>query len=202
MDFFRRAPGAPRRLGILAGTFNPVTRAHLALARAALAVVDEVLFVLPREFPHKTYEGVGFACRLTMLTAALGDQPRCSIAATDKGLFIDIARECRRAYEAATELYFVCGRDAAERVLGWDYGCPGAIGEQLREYKLLVAGRQGAFEPPAELREHIHPLELEADYTEVSATAVRERIQAGQPWEHLVPEPVVGLARRYYGGSG
>jgi len=202
MDFFHRAPGTPRHLGILAGTFNPPTRAHLALAHAALAAVEEVLFVLPREFPHKTYEGVGFACRLTMLKAALEGQPLCSVAATDKGLFIDIARECRQAYGAATELYFVCGRDAAERVIGWDYGCPGAINEQLREYQLLVARRQGAFEPPAELRERIHPLELEADYAEVSATAVRERIQAGQPWEYLVPEPVVGLVRRYYGASG
>jgi nicotinate-nucleotide adenylyltransferase len=202
MDFFLRAAGTPHKLGILAGTFNPPTRAHLALARTALAVVDEVVFVLPREFPHKTYEGVGFACRLTMLKTALAEEPRCSIAATDQGLFIDIARECRRAYGAATEFYFLCGRDAAERVVNWDYGRPGAIQEQLREYQLLVARRQGEYEPPAELHARIHPLELEAGYGEISASAVRERIRAGQRWEHLVPEAVVGLVRRYYGGSG
>lgn len=201
MDFFLRAAGTPRKLGILAGTFNPPTRAHLALARAARAVVEEVLFVLPREFPHKTYGGVGFAGRLTMLKAALADEPCGSIAATDQGLFIDIAGECRQAYGSATELYFVCGRDAAERIIQWDYGCPGAMQEQLREYQLLVAHRPGPYEPPSELRARIHPLELEADYAEISATAVRERVRAGQPFEHLVPAAIVGLVRRYYGGG-
>ena len=55
MEFFRRAAGRPNRLGILPGTFNPVTVAHLALAHAALRHVDEVVFVLPRVFPHKNY---------------------------------------------------------------------------------------------------------------------------------------------------
>ncbi|MGD0784120.1 MAG: adenylyltransferase/cytidyltransferase family protein, partial [Candidatus Aminicenantales bacterium] len=74
MDFFRRLSGAPARLGVLPGTFNPVTVAHLALARAALAVVDEVLFVLPREFPHKEYAGASFDQRIEMLHAALAEE--------------------------------------------------------------------------------------------------------------------------------
>jgi len=202
MEFFRRAAGTPGKLGILAGTFNPPTRAHLALARAGLRVVDEVLFVLPREFPHKSYEGARFADRLRMLGAALESEPRCSIGASERGLFIDIARECRPVYGPATELYFLCGRDAAERVIRWDYGRPGAIREQLGEYQLLVARRGGQYEPPPELRGRIHPLPLEAGCDEVSATEVRERIRAGQPWEHLVPERVVALVRRVYGGGG
>jgi nicotinate-nucleotide adenylyltransferase len=200
MEFFRRAAGTPGKLGVLAGTFNPPTRAHLALARAALALVDEVLFVLPREFPHKTYEEAGFAERLAVLEAALAGEPRCSIGATEKGLFIDIARECRAAYGDA-ELYFLCGRDAAERVVNWDYGRAGAIAEQVREYQLLVAARRGRYEPPSELRERIHPLPVEEGYDEISATEVRERIRRGQPWEHLVPEAVVALARELYAGA-
>jgi Cytidylyltransferase-like len=45
IEFFRRTPAIPRRLGIFPGTFNPPTHAHLALARAAEGHVDEVLFV-------------------------------------------------------------------------------------------------------------------------------------------------------------
>src|SRR5438105_1593079 len=88
IEFFRRAPVLPRRLGILPGTFNPPTRAHLALARAAEAQVDEVLFVLPREFPHKAYEGASFEERIEMLRLAVDGEPRFSIASTDAGLFI------------------------------------------------------------------------------------------------------------------
>jgi len=200
MEFTRRAEGAPRKLGILAGTFHPPTRAHVALAHAGLGVVEEVLFVLPRAFPHKSYEGPSLAERLTILEAVLRDEPRCSLAVTEGGLFIDIARECRAAYTPAPELYFLCGRDAAERILHWDYGRAGAILEQLREFQLLVARREGEFQPPPELRDRIHPLPMEEDW--VSATDVRHRIRAGQPWEHLVPEASIPLVRQFYGPGG
>ena len=85
MEFFRRAPVTVQSLGILPGTFNPPTLAHIALAWAALARVDEVLFVLPRAFPHKTYDGAGLEERLAMLQAAVEDQPRYSVAASDQG---------------------------------------------------------------------------------------------------------------------
>ncbi|HBY64428.1 MAG TPA: hypothetical protein DEH78_31800, partial [Solibacterales bacterium] len=93
MDFLRRAPGAPSRLALFPGAFNPPTIAHLGLAQAALACAAEVLFVLPRAFPHKTYrEGPSFEQRLPLLLAATAAEPRFSIASAPAGLFIDIAR--------------------------------------------------------------------------------------------------------------
>jgi nicotinate-nucleotide adenylyltransferase len=189
---------SPQKLGVLAGTFNPPTRAHIALARAALAVVDEVLFVLPRMLPHKEWEGARFEDRLRMLKTAIEDEPRFSIAASERGLFIEIARECRAKYGPRVELYFLCGRDAAERIVNWDYGHPGAFVEQLTEYQLLVAPRKGDYEPPPEMRGRIHRLAVPPDYDEVSATEVRRRIGSGEPWEHLVPEIIVPLVRQIY----
>jgi len=93
MEFFRRAAGGPQRVGVLAGAFNPVTVAHLALARAALSQVDEVVFVLPKLFPHKPYHGAPFSARVEMLRAATMDEPAFSIAAADGGLFVEIAGE-------------------------------------------------------------------------------------------------------------
>jgi len=198
MEFIRRAAGRAGKLGILAGTFNPPTRAHLALARAALGMVEEVVFVLPRVFPHKGYEGASFEDRLRMLELALAGEPRCSIAAAGEGLFIDVARECRRVYGDNTELFFLCGRDAADRVVNWDYGQPGAFLDQLREFQLLVAPRKGRYAPPAAMQDRIHALPMEQDYDEVSATEVRERIKRAEPWEHLVPERIVDLVRKTY----
>ena len=198
MEFFRRAAGTPASLGVFPGTFNPPTKAHLALARAALNVVDEVVFVLPRVFPHKEYAGAGFAERIRMLEIALDAEPRISIASTAQGLFIDIARECRAAYGESVELYFLCGREAAERIVNWDYGRPGAFAAQLREYQLLVAPRGGPYEPPPEFRSRIHPLAMEGDYDAFSATEVRDRIRAGLPWRHLVPEAIAGIVESVY----
>lgn len=198
MEFFRRAAGAPRRLGVFPGTFNPPTRAHVALARAALAQVGEVVFVLPHTFPHKTYEGASFEDRVRMLEAALEDNPRFSIAASRGGLFIEIARECREVYGPSAELFLLCGRDAAERIVGWDYGEPGEIQRQLSEYRLLVAPRQGGYEPPADLKAGVCLLEIEGGYDDVSATLVRERIRGGGEWESLVPPQIVETVRQVY----
>lgn len=199
MRFYRRAKGQPRNLGILPGTFHPPTRAHLALAQVALGFVDEVLFVLPAVLPHKSYDKVSLDDRVRMLEAAIRDERRFSIASTEGGLLIEIARECRTEYGAGVSLKFLCGRDAAERFVNWDYGRPGAFLEQLREFELLVAPRGGAFEPPAEMRDRIRVLPEFSGHGGVSGTKVRRRIKHGLAWEHLVPAPIVGMVRELYG---
>jgi nicotinate-nucleotide adenylyltransferase len=197
MEFFQRARGEPRRLGILPGAFNPITLAHLALARAALDRVDEVVFVLPRVFPHKNYAGASLEQRVDMVRATVDGQPALSIAVADGGLFVEIARECRAAYGEAVHLAFLCGRDAAERIVGWDYGRPGAFADMLREFELLVAARHGSYDPPPELAWAVRSLSVPG-VDAISATEVRERAARGEPWAHLVPEAIVERARAIY----
>jgi nicotinate (nicotinamide) nucleotide adenylyltransferase len=202
LHFFWRATDAPRSLGVLPAAFNPPTRAHLALARAALGTVDEVLFVLPRHFPHKPYEGATFEERVEMLLAATQAEPcfqRFSIAASERGLFADIAEECRDAYGEEVRLLFICGRDAAERIVGWDYGEPKAFHRMIAQFELLVAPRDGHYEPPAEIRDRVCILEIGDDIGFISATEVRERLRTGGDWEHFVPEQIVPLVRAIYG---
>ncbi len=198
MEFIRRAEGAPSRVGVLPGAFNPPTRAHLALARAALAQVDEVVFVLPRVFPHKAYQGASLEQRAEMLLRATDGEPRFSIAVSERGLFTEIARECRQAYGPTAEFWFLCGADAAERIVNWDYRPPDSIDAQLREYGLLVAPRGARYVAPERLRARVRSLGLDSAYREMSASEVRMRIHTGRPWEHLVPEAIVPLVRDIY----
>lgn len=193
MELIRRATGPIGRLGVLPGTFNPVTVAHLALARSALTHVDEVVFVLPRLLPHKLYSGASFDQRMQMLHVATHGVRQWSIAAADAGLFVEIAEECRAVYGTDTRLSFICGRDAAERIASWDYGRPGVFDEMMQTFDLLVAPRQGAWNHPA-----VQELSLPRNYDAVSATEVRKRIAHGEPWEHLVPESIHTMARRIY----
>jgi nicotinate (nicotinamide) nucleotide adenylyltransferase len=201
MEFFRRAIGRPSRLGIFPGSFNPPTIAHVTLAQAALRHVDEVVFVLPRVFPHKNYEGASFDERAAMLCEAAAAEPRFSVASSSGGLFLEIARECRDSYGSSTALSFLCGRDAAERIVGWDYGRPGAAAEMFREFDLLVAARDGAYDAPAEHAAAVRTLDA-AGCDAVSATGVRDRIARGEAWEHLVPEPIRKQVRRIYSRAG
>lgn len=198
MEFFRRATRGGRRIGILSGSFHPPTRAHLALATGALNQVDEVIFVLPRVFPHKAYERVGFEDRLSLLLEATKDEPRFSVATTEGGLFIEIAREYRKAANFDADLWFLCGRDAAERIVNWDYGEPGTFRKMLLEFGLLVADRDGRYTPPVEMRDRILRLALPDNYDAVSATEVRERIQRGEHWRELVPVAIVAMVEEVY----
>ncbi len=192
----RQSEGMPRRLAILAGSFNPPTRAHLALAEAALTFADEVLFVLPKIFPHKEYVGASLDQRLRMLQTATAAHRNWSIGIADQGLFIEIANEAKPHFPHS-ELWFVCGRDAAERIAAWDYGNPAAFAKMLEVFGLLVARRQGEYIPPPELAERIKPLAFES-YDEHSSTEVRERIGRGGPWRHLVPESIANEIAEVY----
>src|SRR5215471_1325813 len=194
MDFFRRAAGLPSTLGIFPGTFNPVTIAHVAVAQAALQLVDEVVVVLPRLLPHKEWTGASFDDRISLLLTALEDQARCSVAATTRGLFVEIAAECREAYRADTRLSFLCGSDAAERIATWDYEDPHAFARMRQQFDLLVADR-GATVAAAGCRQ----LPLTGEYGNISATEVRNRILGGEPWEHLVPANIRGRVAEIYG---
>ena len=199
MRFYSRAPDRPGRLAILAGSFNPPTNAHAELVYAAGYHVDEVLCVVPSVLPHKEYFGATLEQRMEMIWWACAAQHSpFSVATSEGGLFLEIARECREAYGSSTELLFLCGRDAAERVLNWDYGRPGVTAEMLREFALLVAPRDGDFTAPREWAHRIQTLALHRGQNDVSSTEVRDRIARGDPWEHLVPDAIVEHVREIY----
>jgi nicotinate (nicotinamide) nucleotide adenylyltransferase len=178
------------KIGILAGAFNPVTRAHVALAEAARAVVDEIVCVLPRAYPHKEMHGATIEERMEMLRRA-GAFDRVEV--TNGGLFLDIARELPQA----GELYFVCGRDAAERVLNWKYDEPGKVSRMLAEFRLLVASRDGEFED-SNWGDRVVRLSVDMDLSGISSTEVRRRIATGEAWEQLVPESLVEMVSAIY----
>jgi nicotinic acid mononucleotide adenylyltransferase len=162
-------------------------------------VVDQVLFVLPREFPHKPYEGASFDQRVAMLLAATASEPRYSVAASEGGLFVDIAEECRAVYGDQTRLLFVCGRDAAERIVTWNYGEPAAFEHMIQGFELLVAARHGSYQPPRAIEARVLPLKLLEDIGFISASEVRDRLRRGEPWEELVPPEIVPFVRQIYG---
>jgi nicotinic acid mononucleotide adenylyltransferase len=197
MDVLRRAEKPQKRVAVLCGAFNPPTRAHLALAGAAAPSTGEVLFVLPRRLPHKEFSGATFEERLAMLLVATQHDRRFGVAISEGGLLWEIARECR-ADCGAEEVSFVCGRDAAERILTWNDVTLPPIEEQMRDFQLMVASRGGSFNPPPSLSTRILTLPLAAEFDAQSATEVRRRAASGEAWEILVPDAIVPLVRKVY----
>ena len=194
MILLKRAEGNAKRVGLLPAAFNPPTNAHLALAFAALEHVDPVIFVLPRQFPHKSYAWATFEQRIAMVRCLANIDHRFGAAISEGGLFLEIAREARQVYPAA-EPWFICGRDAAERIETWDYGNAGTFDRMLDEFGLLVAPRGGAYAASSErVRELCIP-----GHDQLSSTQVRDRIRRGAAWEHLVPQELIDLVRSIHG---
>lgn len=187
----------PKTLALFPGSFHPVTVAHIAVAQAALSHVEEVWFTLPRSFPHKYYDRVTLNDRVELLEAAL-DNPRLKVAVSEGGLFIEMARECRRRFPQIDRLYLLCGRDAAERIVNWDYDGIEPIEAQLKEFELLIAARRGEFAPPQHLSDRVQLLPLEGSFDEISASQLRDCIRSGGRWEHLTPATIREKVRELY----
>jgi nicotinate-nucleotide adenylyltransferase len=209
LSFYRPAPAgvsivpADRRLGILSAAFNPITTAHVALARSAYQnfQLHEILFVLPITQPHKLIHDAPIEARLQMMALAIQSHPAFAVGICTHGLFIDIGRAVEKAYPPHTRCWFITGRDAAERILTWPYPDPTeALAELFAQAELLVADRQGAFVLPEMplvrgYADQIHHLPLPVEYSHVSATEIRTRLAKGDDVSGLVAPAVLSYIR-------
>jgi nicotinate (nicotinamide) nucleotide adenylyltransferase len=180
------------------GTWNPPTIAHLEIARAAREHADEVIWVLPRVFPHKGFDGAGFDERCRMIQVLTRQEPGFSAAVAGKGLYVEIAEEAAETLGPDTRIRFVLGRDAAERIAAWDYGQPGVFDRFVERHALLVAARDGEYEPAACHRKFISILPMKSFWNEVSSTEIRRRISQGENWSHLAPPGIESTIREIY----
>lgn len=209
LRWLRRAPAgismkgadalSPPRLGVLSGTFNPPTRAHLALAEAGLAAIalEEVLFVLPEVLPHKDQLETSLEAREKMLLLAIARNPKFSAGVTSHGLFLDIHRAIAPHFPAGTRMYFLTGRDAAERILlRWPYPNPHqAVAEMFAQFEVAVGRRGERFQVPpdsaaARFAQKIHHLEMPSGTEDLSATLARQRAARGENIDSVVPKEV------------
>src|SRR5579885_2054867 len=149
-----RRPAAPR-LGVLSSPFNPPTRAHLALAEAALTQLDlhEVVCVLPARLPHKPELELPLSVRADLLRRALENHPRMGAALCSGALLLEIYEALAPVYPAGTRVYFLLGSDAAERILlAWPYpDRAAALAAMFSRFEVAVADREKKFDPASDL---------------------------------------------------
>lgn len=187
---------SPRRIGLLGGSFDPPHLAHLALGRAARAqlALDELRW-LPAGAPWQKAGRVlaAPAHRRAMLAALLADEPGSVIDARElqrdgATYTIDTVRALQAEVPDA-EWFLVIGQDQYARFDTWH-----AWPELLQRLTLAVAARDGrAPTPPAALAAVPHRcVSIALPAMPISASAVRERLAAGQGVTDLVGTGVAG----------
>jgi nicotinate-nucleotide adenylyltransferase len=208
-EVFVPAGGGPLlkhgRLGVLGGAYNPITRAHLLLARYSReqAKLDEVIFVLSRALPNKPLVEVSVEQRLEMMRLGSSGIPYISLGVCSHGLFLDICTALQQIYPQKPEIFFITGRDAGERILTWPYDDPSAaLAKMFAGFQLLVFERQGKFELPEDplvqkYRNRIRPLEIEENLDAISSTEVRKRVSIGRSITELVPMEVAAFIQKH-----
>ncbi len=200
----------PRRIGILGGTFDPIHCGHLDLADAAERALrlSRVLFVTSNTPPHRPQPQSSAYHRFAMVAIAVLDRP--TWRAADLELRSDapsyttftLAKFHDRGF-APSELYFIIGADAFAEIPSWRaypgileaanfavVSRPGFEAASMREHVPALARRMT--EPDLIPRERALPLIflIDAPTADVSSTAIRRRIAAGEPIDGLVPPRV------------
>ena len=207
-------------LGILGGTFDPVHRAHRALAQAALERLGlpQVLWIPAGQPPHRGTPQASAADRLAMTRAAIADEPRfvlddSEVASHAPSYTVHTLERLRRLIGHDPPLVLLMGADAFRGLPTWyrwqeifdlahlavatrpgfpldDFAAPLA-----REFAARRLASADFTHAPAG---GIHPFELVAGT--VSATEVRGLVAGGAPdapLRALLPEPVLDYIRQH-----
>ena len=199
-----------RRIGILGGTFDPIHAGHLDVGACALEALGLTrMFVITSNIPpHRPQPFASAYHRFAMVSFAVAN--REGWRAADLELRSDtpsytsgtLAKFRERGY-GPSELFFVIGADAFADIGAWrDYPAildaahfavvsrPGFPVEQLPHRLPRLVSRMAR--PPLDPLSQIEPMILliDAPTADVSSTAIRTRVAAGESIAGLVPPGV------------
>jgi nicotinate-nucleotide adenylyltransferase len=203
-------PAAPRRIGVLGGTFDPVHIGHLrsALEVAELLDFDELRLTPNARPPHRDMPQVTAQDRLAMVEQAVKGVAPLTVDARelrrDKPSYtIDTLESMRAELDAADPLFLLLGWDAFCGLSSWH-----RWEELLKHCHILVLQRPDAdSEPPDALRNLLaarcvsDPAALKGPSGQiafvwqtplsVSATQIRQLLASGKSVRFLVPDAVL-----------
>ncbi len=198
------------RLGILGGTFNPPHVGHLICAQEAYVHLrlDRVMLIPARMPPHKPVEDEpGVEHRLELCRLAVGGDDRFTVSEAEvarpgPSYTVDTLEELT-SKGPDKELFLILGGDIAAGLPEWHQ--PEKV---LSLSTLAIAERPGTARAAIDgaleqLRDGDRAVFFPMPTIDVSSTAIRRRVRAGEPIKYIVPEAVARYIRDHqlYGGG-
>jgi nicotinate-nucleotide adenylyltransferase len=183
-----------KRVGLFFGSFNPLTNAHVALAKGAIdaEAIDGAWFVLSPANPAKYKKNIlaDEEHRRNMMRAFIASEIDARLELCD--IEYDMPRP---SYTHNTlcalklkyphlDFSILCGSDTLSKILSWRTGPT-----ILKENRFICQARgTGKYEWSQEVRDKTLFLDLEIP--DISSTQVRGNISTGIAYNDLVPAPI------------
>ena len=199
---FPEGAPVPRRVGILCGSFNPLTLAHTELAERALTTfaLDAVFFTLAKVTVDKEQiTGMSLEDRLLLLSLFAERHDKMGVALANRGLYFEQAQAFRTLFGEESALYFLVGMDKLLQIFDPRYyqDRDAALQQLFAISSLIVANRGDMDEvnfsqlldrpENRRFRSHVQFFTLAAAVTDLSATALRKALAVGQHIDSQVP---------------
>ena len=179
------------KVGILGGSFNPIHKGHIALARRLLveANLDEVWLMVSPQNPLKRQDGLlDEYARLEMARKAVEDEPHIRVSDFEFGMprpsyTIDTLRRLSEEY-LDDSFTLLIGADNWERFGQWRDS-----NDIVENYDIVIYPRKGSEVDAKQLPPRVRL--VDTPLYDLSSTEVRERIERGEDISDMVPESVV-----------
>jgi nicotinate-nucleotide adenylyltransferase len=194
------------RIGLFGGTFDPVHRAHVALAESALvALALDVVRWVPAGQPWQKRgdrEVTAAAHRVAMVQQAIAHEPRflldrIEVDRAGPSFTLDTVRALQAA-GPGHDWVLLIGQGQYANLHTWhDWR------ELLARVELAVANRPGPARPPhADVRAHPHRM-VPLPMLDISSTQIRDAARAGADLSPMVPPEVARYIARHrlYAGA-
>ncbi len=175
---------------IFGGTFDPIHRAHLVVAREAADAfaLDQVLFIPAANPPHKA-AGARYEDRFRMVELACAEDPRFVASRLEESQEKSYSiHTIERVLADGGEVFFVIGADAFAEIQTW-YRWQDVV----RSVEFIVVTRPGhQYSSPPDARVH----RLETVALPVSSSEIRAALKRGEGSEEL-PDAVAEYIRTH-----
>ena len=181
-----------KRIGIYGGSFNPIHKGHIALAKQILrrARLDEVWFMVSPLNPFKVADSdlLDDHLRLQMAQKALAEEP--GLRACDYEFHLsrpsytwDTLQALQRDYPDY-EFVLVIGADNWLKFGRWYHSA-----DLLENYSIVVYARENSPVDVATLPPNV--TFVDTRLYRMSSTDIRRRIREGRPIKRLVPTAIL-----------
>ena len=181
------------RIALFGGTFDPIHKAHLTIAREAARAytLDRVLLIPAAHPPHKPIDQLtSYADRLRMVELACEGDPVLEASRLEdhggKSYSIDTIERVKKTLSKADRLFFLIGADAFDEIETWH-----RWHDVIVAVEFIVVARPGHVykTPKGAVVHRLDTLEMSISSSEIRKKLVEGKLPKGIPekvWQYIV----------------